>query len=293
MPTAITTTSSVADSLPTMVASARKIREYGRVMTNLVDTKTLGVGMGLNWDEVSYAKLTAQAISETQEYDNPQEITDAILTITPTVIGIETIVTDRTKLRISPNALAEQSGLSQTAIERKRDIDLLSIFAGATTTLAGTGTTATTGHISAATVRVQGNTTEPWDGPTAAVMHSFQVKDLFDEAVSGFGTYPFPAGLSSDILRGFWKGPISGTDIFIDDNISIDGTPDARGAIFARGVNGAIIHVRGRSPWMAVERKQIGGGAEAIFHYDEYANAERGGGVWLFGLLSDATVPTS
>jgi hypothetical protein len=293
MPTAITTTSSVADSLPTMVASARKIREYGRVMTNLVDTKTLGVGMGLNWNEVSYAKLTAQAISETQEYENPQEITDAVLSITPTVIGIETIVTDRTKLRVSANALAEQAGLSQTAIERKRDIDLLSTFSGATTTLAGTGTTATTGHISAATVRIHGNTTEPWDGPTAAVLHSFQVKDLFDEAVSGFGTYPFPAGLSADILQGFWQGPISGTDIFIDDNISLDSTPDARGAIFARGANGAIIHVRGRSPWMAVERKQIGGGADAIFHYDEYANAERGGGVWLFGLLSDATVPTS
>jgi hypothetical protein len=44
---------------------------------------------------------------------------------------------------------------------------------------------------------------------------------------------------------------------------------------------------------MAVERKQIGGGADAIFHYDEYATAERGGGVWMFGLLSDATVPTS
>jgi|TARA_R110000765_G_scaffold201113_1_gene306527 hypothetical protein len=249
--------------------------------------------MGLNWNEVAYAKLTAQAISETQEYDNPQEITDSIITITPTVIGIETIVTDRTKLRISQNALGEQAGLAQNAIERKRDVDLLSAFSGATTTLAGTGTTLTTGHISAAGVRVQGNTTEPWDGPRVAVLHSFQVKDLFDEAVSGFGTYPFPTGLSQEIFQNAWKGPIGGVDVVIDDNITIDGTPDARGAVFARGANGALVHVRGRSPWMAVERKQIGGGADAIFHYDEYATAERGGGVWMFGLLSDATVPTS
>ena len=60
-----TITQSLADSLDTVVASARQIREYEGVMPNLVDKVTLSEGTGTSWREISMAALNAQNITET------------------------------------------------------------------------------------------------------------------------------------------------------------------------------------------------------------------------------------
>ena len=44
-----TTTQSLADSLPTLIQSARIVREYAGVMPTVVDKVTLGKGQGLSW----------------------------------------------------------------------------------------------------------------------------------------------------------------------------------------------------------------------------------------------------
>src|SRR3989304_10341189 len=95
-----TTTSSLADSLDDIRVSARIIREYEGVVPQLVSKETLGEGIGQSWQELSYAALVAQAITETTELDNPQQISDTLMTITPTVVGIETFITDRVRARI-------------------------------------------------------------------------------------------------------------------------------------------------------------------------------------------------
>jgi len=78
-----TTTGSLTDSLDEVRSSARIVREFEGVMPQLCDKQTLGEGIGLSWNEVSYAALTAQAITETTVLDNPQQIADTLLTITP------------------------------------------------------------------------------------------------------------------------------------------------------------------------------------------------------------------
>ena len=101
-----TITQSVADSLDTVVASARQIREFEGVMPNLVDKINLAEGTGLSWREVSMAALTAQTITETTVLDNPQQMSDTLMTITPTVTGIQTLITDRVASRLNPKAYA-------------------------------------------------------------------------------------------------------------------------------------------------------------------------------------------
>ena len=123
-----TTTSVLADSLPTLIASAVTTREYDGVMPNLVDKFTLGKGVGLSWNEVKFAALTAQSVTETTEFDNPQQLSDTLFTVTPTVIGIETIITDRVAARIAPAAYAKLGQLAQQAIQRKKDEDGLTML---------------------------------------------------------------------------------------------------------------------------------------------------------------------
>jgi len=288
MATGNITTGSLADSLPTVISSAMVTREYEGVMPNLVDKKTLGEGIGLTWNEITLDALTAVAVTETTELDNPQQLADTLLSITPTAIGVETFITDRVAARISAIVYAQIGGQMQNAIQRKKDEDGLAMLDAATTSLCGAGATLTTGHLTAAKAQIahyKGN------APYYGVLHSYQEKDVADEITAGVGAYAIPEGLTARVFESGVIGQVGGVTLFRDDNISIDTADDAKGGVFAME---GIILVQGRSPrTVAVRRENIGGGGTSIYQYDEYAYGERTAGYWLFEIYSDATAPTS
>ena len=287
-----TNAGSLGDSLPTMVASARIVREYEGTVQRLVENQTLGEGTGLSWREVSFAALASQNITETTQLDNPQQLSDALISVTPSVIGIHTVVTDRVKARIAKNALAKIGGLAQNAVERKKAQDGHTMLDGATTSLPGTGNTLTSGHIAAAASRARlGGTAEPSNPPHYAVLHPYQIKDLFDVVTAGVGTYNIPEGETARVFKEGFRGSISGVQIFEDNLLAADATPDVKGGVFAKE---AIILVQGRSPRMVnLRNEKLGGGADEVILYDEYAYGERSVGNWLYEIMSDATAPTS
>jgi hypothetical protein len=285
-----TITQSLDDSLPVVVASARQIREFEGVMPNLCDKVTLDEGTGQSWREVSMAALTAQEVTETTRLDNPQQMSDSLFTITPTVVGIQTLITDRVAARISSRAYAQLGGLAQNAIERKKDQDGLTVLDGATNTIGSSSTTLTSGHISAATYRISSNTTEPGNPPYRCVLHGFQLKDISDELTAGVGTYPVGEGITARVFAEKFQGMVAGAQVYEDGNITISSNA-AKGGVFAQE---AIVIVQGRAPRTAtVRREDIGGGATVVYLYDEYAYGERSSGNWLFEIHSDATEPTS
>jgi hypothetical protein len=289
-----TTTDALADSLPALINEARTVQEQVGVMTQLAHRVRLGAGVGNTWKEVAYEKLTASAITETTEEDNPQQLVDTPFSLTPQVISVHTIITDRTARNISKNAFAQTGKLGQNAIERKKDQDGIVIMDGFTTHLAGAGTTLTSGHVAAGASRIESNTTEPWSGPKAFVLHGFQMKDIFDELVAGVGTYPIPVGPTATVFGGGFHLPIHNATGFVDGNIPIISGDDAKGGVFASGPNGALVLVQARTPWIKMVRNEkLGGGATEMLHRDEYAWGERSSGNWGYELFSDATAPTS
>ncbi len=290
MPVGDTTTGSLADSLDILLASARQVREFEGVMQQVVDRVTLDENTGLSWREVSMAQLTAQTVTETTHLNNPQMMDDTLLTLTPTMVGIHTFVTDKTAQRISVKAVAKMGGLSQNAIERKKDQDGIVVLDGATTSLSGTGTTLASGVIRAASYRITSNTTENGPDPINCVLHGFQIKDIEDELVAGIGTYNLNEGPSSRAWAEKFRGRVGNANIFEAGNMTLTGT-DAKGGVFAQM---AIILVQGRSPYQKTrEEPDKGGGGLSIWLYDEYVYGERSAGNWLFEIFSDATVPTS
>ena len=293
-----TTTSNLSDSLPTIIASARIVREYEGTMTSdsVVDKVTLDENTGTIWNEVRLDKLTAQGVSETTMLDNPQQMSDSLLSLTPTVAGIQTIVTDRVYRRLSSNVLAQIGVLGQNALQRKKDKDGLTQLDSFSTSLCGAGNTLTAGHISAGQSRIFGNTTEPAPpGNVSIVLHPFQLKDIQDQlsvaitttASNGAGSID---GMTADMVRNGYSGQLFNANVFTDGNISIDSSDDAKGGIFHQM---AIILVEGHAPKAENRRRpDIGGGAEEIFLYDEYIFGERRD-EWGYELYSDATAPTS
>jgi len=287
-----TTTGSLADSLDDIRSSARITREFEGVMPQLVEKQTLGEGIGLSWQEITYAQLTAQAITETTELDNPQQIADTLLTITPQVVGIETFITDRVRARINKKGFSKIGTLGQNAIQRKKDEDGLTLFASATGTAdPGAGNTLTSGYIAAASYNISSNATEPGPKPIRCVLHGFQMKDLFDELVAGVGTYVLTEGPTARVFAGKFDLPIAGCEVYEDGNITIDSsTDDAIGGVFSQA---GIILVQGRAPRVVeVRNEKRGGGGNHVYHYDEYAYAERQA-AWVYMMTSDATSPTS
>jgi len=292
-----TVTDSLSDSLPSMIASARIVREFAGVMPNLVDRQRLDENTGTTWNEVSMAKLNAQAVSENTELDNPQQMEDTLFSVTPTVIGVHTVITDRVALRISANAYAQTGSLAQNAIERKKDQDGLTAIDGATTALGAAGNGLDSGEIAAAAYRITSNTTEPApaNAPINAVFHGFQLKDIDDEliaaAIDQTGGAPLTAGVAVEAYQNRYRGTIAGARLYEDGNLTIDSSDDAKGGVFSMM---ALVLVEGRSPYMETKRlPELGGGATAIFHYDEFAYAERSAGNWLYEVIADATAPTS
>jgi hypothetical protein len=145
-----TITGSLADSLDTVVASARNTREYGGVMQQLVDRHTLDPNTGLDWKEILLAKMTAQRIQETTVLNNPQQYSDTAITVTPTFIGIETFRSDRVTNRISTQTLVRMGSVPQAAIETLKNADGLTQLDSFSNSHCGAGNTLTTGHITAA-----------------------------------------------------------------------------------------------------------------------------------------------
>lgn len=291
MPIGPTHTGSLADSLDDVRVSARIVREQEGVISQLVTREKLGEGVGLSWQELKYEKLVAQTVTETTELDNPQQIEDSFITITPTVVGLETFITDRVKARISKVGLAKIGQLGQNAIRRKLDEDGLALFASATgTSDPGAGVTLTSGHIASAAANIRGNTTEPGKDPIRCVLHPFQIHDLFNELVAGVGTYVVDEGPTAMVFQKGFTLQIANCEIYPDGNITIDGSNDAKGGVFAME---GILLVQGREPRIvAVRNEKRGAGGEHIYHYDEYAYAERLSD-WVYLMESDALAPTS
>lgn len=290
-----TTTGELIDSLPSIVASARIVREYEGNMQRLASGVTLGEGTGLSWREVSFAQLTGQDIGETTELNNPQQLSDSLFSVTPSVIAIHTVITDRVRARISKNALAQVGSLAQNAIERKKDEDGLAVLSAASETVAGTGTTLTSGHIAAAGSRIRyGHGIEPTSSPVRAILHAYQIKDIYSElSITPMVTTPFAfqSDFSARVFQEGFMGKINGVEVYENNNINVTSTPDAEGGVFAQE---GVVLVQGRSPRVVpLRNEKLGGGADELIIYDEYAYGERSAGAWIVDVTSDATEPTS
>jgi hypothetical protein len=100
------------------------------------------------------------------------------------------------------------------------------------------------------------------------------------------------AGVAVEAYQNRYRGTIAGARLYEDGNLTVDsGTSVAKGGVFSQM---ALVLVEGRSPYVETKRMpELGGGATALYHYDEYAYGERSAGNWLYEVQADATAPTS
>lgn len=297
MASGITITGSLADSLETIIDEARVVREKPGPVAKLAERHRLEENAGLDWDEIAISQQSAQGITETTTLDNPQQYADTLLSITPTVTGITTIVTDRTYKRISKKVVGQLGGVAQAAIERKKDEDGLATLDGATITFGATNTPVEFSDFAhAVDIVSSGALNEPANSPIYGVLHPYHLTDIKDQITAGIGTYTVPDGMTEETFKQGFKGTLGGANIFEGGNIPLNQggvAADANSYIFARF---GLLLVEGFAMRAVTTRREdYGGGAAQLFVYDEYAYGERLAaattGAFLAEILGDATAP--
>lgn len=290
-----TTTGALSAALPSIIAKAGHVKEYDGVWNRVCERQSRANGTGLVWQEYRLNQITGQDITETTTNTNAQTLSGTLQTASPQMAQILVKVTDRAKATLSANVVSEMGQLAGNAMKRKKDEDYLSLYSSfATTSSPGSGAPLSFGHITAAVANIKGNVTEGASGEIYAILHGFQVKDIQDEILAGVGTYTVPTGMTAEVFREGFMGSVAGANVFTDNNITIDATPNANGAVHAKM---GVISVQGMGLKHEMRRDpSFGGGADEAFITDEYTFIERtsaGTQVFCQRILSDATQPAS
>ena len=227
---AASTTTTLNDLLPSIVAEALFVANERSIMRGLVRNYTLGQGQGKTVTVPIYPKSTAASLTEGTPLTNTAISTNGA-TLTVGEVGLMTSVTDLSMVASASNVVADIGRLFGEAIARKIDSDLTALFG---TFGAGVGdrTTAITAakiFEAVAKLRAQGYDTT---ADCAIVLHPLIAYDLKSTITS---TFAAPASMiGNSALENGYIGLLAGVPVYETSNMAIDTN--------AGDYNGALIH---------------------------------------------------
>lgn len=233
------TTTTLNDLLPSIVAEAMFVASERSIMRGLVKNYTLGGGQGKTVTVPIYPTVSAAALTEGDEVSNTEVSTSgATMTISP--VAVRTLVTDLAIQASASNVVADLGRVFGEGIARKIDADLMALFDGFSTAL-GDGTTAITPAAIFNAVAKLRSAGVPLDG-IVAVLHPAIAYDL-KAALTTTGNTAFVSGAYSEVsnqaMREGLVGTLAGIPIFESANMANTGTAgDFKGAVFHRDALG-------------------------------------------------------
>lgn len=234
------TTTTLNDLLPSIVAEAMFVANERSIMRGLVKNYTLGAGQGKTVTVPVYPQVTAAAITEGDLISN-SEVSTAGAVLTVQTNAIRTMVSDLTVAGSASNVVADLGRLFGEAIARKIDKDLTALFAGFS---AGDGdyTTAITAEaIFKAAAKLRGAGVDP--AGMVCVLHPEIAFDL-KKALTTSGNVAFTAGgnfgdAANQAMVNGYVGQLAGVPIFETSNIDfVTNAGDFPGAVFHRDALG-------------------------------------------------------
>lgn len=233
------TTVSLNDLLPAIVAEAQFVASERSIMRGLVKNYNLGAGQGKTVTVPVYPKQTAAGLTEGQEITNTEiATTSSVLTVS--TVALRTLVTDLARNQSASNVVADVGRLFGEAIARKIDADLMAEFANFTTNTVGS----TTSTISAATVfqavaKLKAAGYDTMD--MACVLHPAIAYDLKANITNTFAN-PNGGDLQNEAMRAGFVGMLAGVPVYETGNMANNGTAgDFVGGVFHRDALGLAL----------------------------------------------------
>lgn len=230
------TTSTLNDLLPSIVAEALFVASEASIMRNLVRNYTIPMGSGKTITVPRYPQVSAAALTEGTDMSNTAVSTDGA-TLTVSEVGVMTVVTDLARMASASNVIADVGRLFGEAIARKIDTDLTALFDGFSTNALGDGTTAiTAAAIFQAVAKLRSAGVPPTD--LFCVLHPAIAYDLKANMTNTFAN-PNAGILQNEAMATGYVGTLAGVPIFETSNMANTGTTgDYKGGLFHRDALG-------------------------------------------------------
>jgi N4-gp56 family major capsid protein len=234
------TTTTLNDLLPQIVAEAMFVASERSIMRGLVKNYALGAGQGKTVTVPIYPLQTAAAYNEPGTEIPSTAVSTNGATLTVTTAAIRTLVTDLAVASASSNVVADIGRLFGEAIARKIDLDLTAQFLSFTAS--GNGATAITpADIFQAVAKLKAAAV-PTEG-MVCVLHPEIAYDLKAALTTG-GNNPFVAGggtseIANEAMRSGYVGQLAGIPVYETSNFANTGNAgDFMGAVFQRDALG-------------------------------------------------------
>jgi N4-gp56 family major capsid protein len=223
---AATTSTTLDDLFANIILQARFTAEEESLMLGLVTRYDIGNQAGKTVQVPKYPAITAGALTEGTDMSSTTVSTTS-QTITVSEVGAQVILTDLAAMGAG-NPAEELGTVLGNAIATKIDKDLIALFDGFSSSLGGAGTEITVADLMKAAATLKTNKAR---GQMAAVVHPWHAYQLKANLTNTF-VNPNGGDLQNDAMRNAFVGQIGGIDIYESSNVSIDGSDDAKGAVF-------------------------------------------------------------
>lgn len=224
------TTTTLNDLLPSIVAEALFVANERSIMRGLVRNYSLGQGQGKTVTVPIYPKSTAAGLTEGTAL-TATAISTSGATLTIGEVGLMTAVSDMAMVASASNVVSDIGRLFGEAIARKIDLDLTALFTSFDAGVGDNTTAITAAKIfeAVAKLRAQGYDTT---ADCAIVLHPMIAYDLKSTITS---TFAAPASMvGNSALENGYIGMLAGVPVYETSNIANTGT--------AGDYNGAVIH---------------------------------------------------
>lgn len=225
------TTTTLNDLLPQIVAEAMFVANERSIMRGLVKNYNLAAGQGKTVTVPRYPVQTAAALTEGDEVTNTAVSTDGV-TLTVSTVAIRTLVTDLARTSAASNVVADIGRLFGEAVARKIDQDLLALFSGFSTSAGADSSALSAATIAQAVAKLRANAV-PAEG-LACVVHPYVAYDLKKDLTNTFAN-PNAGIIQNAAMSEGYVGMLFGVPVFESSNIADTGTAgDYVGAVFHR-----------------------------------------------------------
>ena len=233
------TTTTLNDLLPSIVAEALFVASERSIMRGLVKNYSIGTAQGKTITVPIYPLQTAAGLTEGTAATPADVSTDGV-TLTVSEVGLATQVTDLARLSSVSNVVSDVGRLFGEAIARKIDLDLTALFDSFSTNTVGDGTTAVTAaQIFQAVAKLKSAGVPSTD--IACVLHPAIAYDLKANITNTFAN-PNAGDLQNEAMRMGFVGMLAGVPVYETSNIANTGTTgDFKGGVFHRDALGLAI----------------------------------------------------
>jgi N4-gp56 family major capsid protein len=229
------TTTTLNDLLPQIVAEAMFVAQERSIMRGLVMNFTLAPSQGKTVTVPIYPVQTAAAVTEGDEVSNTAVSTNGA-TLTVSTVGLRTLVTDLSRVSSASNVVADIGRLFGEAIAKKIDTDLVTLCSSFASNVGNTSVALSASIVAQAVAKLRSDSV-PADA-LACVVHPYVAYDLKSNLTNTFAN-PNAGVIQNEAMAMGYVGTLFGVPVYENANLPNNGTAgNYVGSVFHRDALG-------------------------------------------------------